>query len=79
MPGFKYLTLPEVWSTALTLAIVASLETLLIIEAADELDPYKRVTPNDRELKAQGRRKYCFGPDRWFAGYFCYRKNVCEC
>jgi MFS superfamily sulfate permease-like transporter len=44
----------ELWTTALTIAIVASLETLLNIEAADELDPYKRVTPTNRELKAQG-------------------------
>ena len=43
-----------VWKTALTLAIVASLETLLGIEAIDKLDPYKRVTPTNRELKAQG-------------------------
>lgn len=54
LPHFQYLSLPEVWTTGLTLAIVASLETLLNIEAADELDPYKRVTPTDRELKAQG-------------------------
>lgn len=39
---------------ALTLAVVASLETLLSIEAADKMDPYKRVTPLNRELKAQG-------------------------
>ncbi len=54
MPNFNYLNLPVVWSTALTLAIVASLESLLNIEAADELDPYRRVTPTNRELKAQG-------------------------
>lgn len=54
LPDFQYLALPQVWATALTLAIVASLETLLNIEAADELDPYKRVTPTNRELKAQG-------------------------
>jgi len=34
--------------------LVASLETLLSIEAVDELDPYQRVTPTNRELKAQG-------------------------
>ena len=33
---------------------MASLETLLNVQAADELDPYKRVTPTNRELKAQG-------------------------
>jgi SulP family sulfate permease len=36
------------------MAIVASLETLLCVEATDKLDPYKRITPTNRELKAQG-------------------------
>ena len=36
------------------MAIVASLETLLCVEATDKLDPFKRVTPTNRELKAQG-------------------------
>ena len=45
---------PQVWITGFTIAIVASLETLLNIEAADNLDAYKRVTPKNRELKAQG-------------------------
>ena len=40
--------------TAVVIAIVASLETLLCVEAADKLDPMKRVTPTNRELKAQG-------------------------
>lgn len=59
---FTFFTMPDwsafenaaVWTTGVTLAIVASLETLLNIEAADELDPYQRVTPTNRELKAQG-------------------------
>ncbi len=54
LPDFSYLSNPDVWITGLTLAIVASLETLLNIEAADDLDPYQRVTPTNRELKAQG-------------------------
>ncbi len=53
-PDIRFLNNPEVWTTAITLAIVASLETLLGIEAADKLDPLKRVTPTNRELKAQG-------------------------
>lgn len=53
-PDISFLKNPDVWTTALTLAIVASLETLLGIEAVDKLDPYKRVTPTNRELKAQG-------------------------
>jgi MFS superfamily sulfate permease-like transporter len=39
---------------AATIAVVASIETLLNIEAADKLDPYKRITPTNRELIAQG-------------------------
>lgn len=53
-PAIKYLNNPDVWISAFTLAIVASLETLLGIEAVDKLDPFKRVTPTNRELKAQG-------------------------
>lgn len=53
-PDLSHLGNFTVWSTAITIALVASLETLLNIEAADELDPYQRVTPTNRELKAQG-------------------------
>ena len=44
----------EVWKIAIVLAIVASLETLLSVEATDKMDPYKGITPTNRELKAQG-------------------------
>ncbi|WP_345977913.1 SulP family inorganic anion transporter [Sulfurimonas sp. HSL3-7] len=53
-PDFSQLSNPEVYKIAVVLAIVASLETLLSVEAADKLDPHKRVTPTNRELKAQG-------------------------
>lgn len=53
-PDFSHLTNVNVWVVAFTIAIVASLETLLNIEASDELDPYQRITPTNRELKAQG-------------------------
>ncbi len=53
-PDFGSIRLPQVWMTAFTLAIVASLESLLNIEAVDKLDPEKRLTPTNRELKAQG-------------------------
>jgi len=53
-PNWASLTNPEVWIVAVTLALVASLETLLSIEAVDDLDPYQRVTNKERELKAQG-------------------------
>jgi MFS superfamily sulfate permease-like transporter len=53
-PDFSHILNPVVWTTAITIAIVASLETLLNIEASDDLDPYQRVTPTNRELMAQG-------------------------
>ncbi|HEV7350431.1 SulP family inorganic anion transporter [Telluribacter sp.] len=53
-PNFSALSNPEVYIVAFTLAIVASIETLLCVEATDKLDPYKRTTPTNRELKAQG-------------------------
>lgn len=53
-PDFSQITNPQVYTVAITLAIVASLETLLCLEATDKLDPLKRVSPANRELKAQG-------------------------
>ena len=53
-PNFSALSNPEVWITGFTIAVVASLETLLCVEATDKLDPAKRVTPTNRELIAQG-------------------------
>ncbi len=53
-PDFSQIARPLVWTTALTIAAVASLETLLCVEAIDKLDPYKRSTPTNRELLAQG-------------------------
>ncbi len=53
-PDLAALSNPQIYVTALVIAVVASLETLLCVEATDKLDPYKRVTPTNRELKAQG-------------------------
>jgi len=53
-PDFSQVTQPLVIKTALVMAIVASLETLLCVEATDKLDVHKRVTPTNKELKAQG-------------------------
>lgn len=53
-PDFSAVTNPAVWSVALTLAAIASLETLLSIEAIDKIDVQKRTTPTSRELVAQG-------------------------
>jgi len=53
-PNFNVINRPEIWITAFTIALVASLETLLCVEATDKLDPEKHVTPTNRELLAQG-------------------------
>lgn len=53
-PDLSQLSNPKVYITAFTIAIIASLETLLSVEAIDKLDPHKRITPTNRELKAQG-------------------------
>ncbi len=53
-PNFSAITNPAIWITAFTIALVASLETLLCVEATDKLDPHKNVTPTNRELFAQG-------------------------
>jgi len=53
-PNFSGVSNPKVWVIALTIAIVASIETLLSIEAADRMDVQKRYTDTNVELKAQG-------------------------
>jgi MFS superfamily sulfate permease-like transporter len=53
-PDFSYLLEPKIYMLALSLAAVASIETLLCSEATDKLDPQKRITPVNRELVAQG-------------------------
>ncbi len=54
MPDFAGFTNPKVWIVGATIAIVASIETLLCIEAADRLDRQRRITDTNLELKAQG-------------------------
>lgn len=53
-PDFNSITNPEVWGVAITITLIASIASLLAIEAADEIDPHKRKTPPNRELVAQG-------------------------
>lgn len=53
-PDFSFLSHTQIYIGALTLALVASLETLLNLEAADKMDPQKRHSPPNRELFAQG-------------------------
>lgn len=53
-PDWSNILTPQVWIIAITLAIVASLETLLSLEAIDKIDPSKNISPPNKELKAQG-------------------------
>ncbi|GAB4375885.1 MAG: SulP family inorganic anion transporter [Salibacteraceae bacterium] len=53
-PDWSGLGMSAVWVIGITIAIVASLETLLCVEATDKLDPERPVTPTNRELIAQG-------------------------
>lgn len=53
-PDFTKITNANVWITGITIAAVASIETLLCIEAADKMDTLKRFTNTNTELKAQG-------------------------
>lgn len=53
-PDFSLLFSKDIIIIAITLAVVASLETLLSVDATDKLDPDKNITPANRELFAQG-------------------------
>src|SRR6185436_7113132 len=52
---------PAIWKNAVVICIVASLETLLSMEALDKIDPYNRITPQNRELVAQGTGNFLSG------------------
>lgn len=54
LPDFAAVLRTDVWIVAVTIAIVGSIETLLCIEATDQLDPEKRISDTNRELRAQG-------------------------
>ncbi len=54
LPDFSSITNIQVWSVAISLALVASIESLLGVEAVDKLDPDFNITPTNRELIAQG-------------------------
>ena len=53
-PNFEQLTNPQVYTAGLTIALAASLGTLLNLESVDKLDPQQRTSPPSRELVAQG-------------------------
>ena len=54
LPDMTAFANPAIYTIGITMAVVASLETLLCVEASDKLDPFKRVTPTNKELWAQG-------------------------
>lgn len=54
LPDFSQIGNSEIYFVAATIAVVASIETLLCVEATDKIDPKKRITPTNRELFAQG-------------------------
>ncbi|MBP6431767.1 MAG: SulP family inorganic anion transporter [Ferruginibacter sp.] len=61
-PNFSaLLTNTAIWETAVLICFVATLETLLSIEAIDKIDPHKRITPQNRELVAQGTGNFLSG------------------
>ncbi|WP_031430366.1 SulP family inorganic anion transporter [Methylomicrobium agile] len=53
-PDWSFLANSQIYTVAVTMTIIASLETLLSLEAVDKLDPLKRIAPTNRELRAQG-------------------------
>ncbi|MCU0447987.1 MAG: SulP family inorganic anion transporter [Microscillaceae bacterium] len=53
-PDWSYITHEEIWITALTIGLIASIETLLTLEALEKIDPYRRKAPLNQELIAQG-------------------------
>lgn len=62
LPDYQsILTNAAIWKTAVVICLVASLETLLSIEAVDKIDPYNRITPQNRELVAQGTGNFFSG------------------
>lgn len=54
LPDWTAIASPDMWTVAVTIAIVASIESLLSLEAVDDLDEQKRISSPNRELVAQG-------------------------
>ena len=61
LPDWSYLSDPRIYVVAATIAVVGSLESLLSLDAADKIDPKKRVSPKNRELFAQGAGNFLSG------------------
>ncbi len=60
-PDFSHFGSKGVWLAGMTIAAVGSIETLLCIESTDKMDPYRRMSNNNRELIAQGIGNACAG------------------
>ena len=60
-PDFSALAASGVFTAAVMIAAVVSLETLVNLEAVDQIDPYRRASPPSRELIAQGLGNICSG------------------
>jgi MFS superfamily sulfate permease-like transporter len=86
LSNFHFLTIPnidnflnlETYKIALLIAVVASLETLLCLEATDKLDPQRRVSPPNKELKAQGIGNLICGFVGAFACNSSHREEFCK-
>lgn len=62
LPDYRSVfTNAAIWKNAIVICIVATLESLLSIEAVDKIDPYNRITPQNRELVAQGTGNFISG------------------
>ncbi len=62
LPDYRSVfTNAAIWKNAIIICIVATLESLLSIEAVDKIDPYNRITPQNRELVAQGTGNFISG------------------
>jgi MFS superfamily sulfate permease-like transporter len=61
LPNFTQWMNPAVYTAAISIALIASLETLLNLEAVDKIDPKQRTSPPSRELIAQGIGNMCVG------------------
>ena len=72
---FRRLQNTKVWIVGATIAIVASIETLLCLEAGDKMDPLKRYSSANTELKAQGIGNIFSGFAWWSSNDICYSKN----
>lgn len=78
-PDLRLLLRADLWVVAATIAIVGSIETLLCIEATDKIDPEKRISDLQLELRAQGVGNVVSGLLGWLAGHVGDRPKLRQC